>query len=179
MKKVFISFFLIVGLLVTFNILNASGVIGAPSEEPPKDWIVKQDAWFGHTDPNVRGGLLTSSDNYYLGHGKVLRQKFIQPGHVYETTEVIQLDKPTTTKFESALANVRNNLGNLPSQVTSLPKEHVSYLAVNLQFRGKGEAFASLQVVTNIRKEFGDDEPQKTGVDDLDFIIKTLNTPEE
>jgi len=162
-----------VGLLV---VLRASG---GQSEEPPKDWIVKEESWVGHTNPDVCVDQMTSWDNYYLGGGKILRQKFIQPGHNYEGTEVIQLDKDTTARFEVALTNVRNNLGYLPSQVTSLPKEHVSYQNVNLEFKGKGEAAASLSVVTGIRKEFGDEEPQKTGVEDLDFVIETLNRPKE
>lgn len=149
------------------------------SQEPPKDWIVKEESWFDATDPNVCVDQFESWDNYYLGGGKILRLKFIQPGHSYETTELIELDQETAEKFDIALANIRSDLGNLPDKVSSLPQEHVSYNSVNLSFKGKGDAVVSLRVVTNIRKDSGDGEIQKTGVEDLDFVIETLYTRKE
>ena len=59
-----------------------------------------------------------------------------------------------------------------------LPHAGASYYTVKLHFRGSGDAFSFLQVQTNVRKDFRDEEPQNTGVEDLDFVIETLNTPE-
>lgn len=148
----------------------------APPE--PENWLVKEESWIGHTDPNVCVDQFESHNNYYVGNGKIIRQKFIEPGHFFGGTQVIQLDKETTTEFEEALANVRKNLDFLASNASPLSKGCIDtgYTHITLTFRNEGDSPAAWKVLKYIKMETGDNQPHSAELEDLDFVLEKLYT---